>query len=83
MDTNNLRQIKTWMGKYFEKIVDGSKDRTVEAKTKDLNPELIASSPSEGPTIASSIIRAGAGSLPDFRIFAKSLASLTVKLPVI
>jgi integrase/recombinase XerD len=25
-----------WMGKYFEKIVDGSKDRTVEAKTKDL-----------------------------------------------
>ncbi len=25
-----------WMGKYFEKIVDGSKDRTIEAKTKDL-----------------------------------------------
>ena len=33
--------------------------------------------------MASSMIRAGAGNLPDFRIFAKSLASLTVKFPVI
>ena len=49
----------------------------------EVKPALIASSPSEGPTIASSIIRAGAGNLPDFKIFAKSFASFKVKLPVI
>ena len=50
---------------------------------KDFKPAFIASSPNEGPTIASSIIRAGAGNLPDFKIFAKSFASFTVKFPVI
>ena len=41
---------------------------------KERKPASIASFPNEGPTIASSIIRAGAGSLPDFKILAKSLA---------
>ena len=53
------------------------------AITKDFNPELIDSSPREGPTIASSIIRAGAGNFPDFNILAKSWASSISKLPVI
>ena len=42
----------------------------------------MASAPKEGPTTASSTIRAGAGSLPAFKIFAKSFASLISKLPV-
>ncbi len=50
---------------------------------KELKPELIASCPSEGPTTASSTILAGAGIFPTFRIFARSLASSKVKLPVI
>ena len=54
-----------------------------KAKINDDIPALIASSPSEGPTIASSIIRAGAGNLPDFKMLAKSFASFKVKSPVI
>ena len=50
---------------------------------KDLSPESIASWPSEGPTIASSIILAGAGNLPDFKILDRSFASFIVKFPVI
>ena len=50
---------------------------------KDFNPESIASCPRDGPTIASSIILAGAGNLPDFKILDKSLASLILKLPEI
>ena len=49
----------------------------------DFNPASIASSPNEGPTIASSIILAGAGNFPDFKILAKSFASFTEKFPVI
>ena len=55
----------------------------INANMNDFKPASIASSPSEGPTIASSIILAGAGNFPDFKIFARSFASLTVKFPVI
>ena len=48
-----------------------------------MRPDSTASLPNDGPTIASSIIRAGAGSFPDLRIFDKSLASFIVKFPVI
>ena len=51
--------------------------------TNDINPELIASCPSVGPTMVSEIICAGAGSLPDFRILDRSSASSIVKSPVI
>ena len=46
-------------------------------------PLSIDSWPSEGPTIVSCSMRAGAGILPDFKMLAKSFASVTVKLPVI
>ena len=55
----------------------------IKANMNDFKPASIASSPSEGPTIASSIILAGAGNFPDFKIFARSFASLTEKFPVI
>ena len=55
----------------------------IKANKNDFKPASIASSPSEGPTIASSIILAGAGNFPDFKIFARSFASLTEKYPVI
>ena len=48
-----------------------------------MKPELIASAPKEGPTISDWIILAGAGNLPAFKIFDKSSASSTVKLPEI
>ena len=38
----------------------------------DIKPALIASLPRDGPTTASSIICAGAGSLPDLSTFARS-----------
>ena len=55
----------------------------VSAIRNERKPASIASCPNDGPTMASSIMRAGAGSLPDFKMLAKSLASLIVKFPVI
>jgi hypothetical protein len=45
-------------------------------------PPLIASLPRVGPTTCSCTIFAGAGSLPDFKILARSCASSVVKLPL-
>ena len=56
---------------------------TIKPKILDIKPLLMASLPSDGPTIASSTILAGAGSLPAFNTLAKSFVSLTVKLPEI
>jgi hypothetical protein len=50
---------------------------------KESKPALIDSLPSEGPTMASSTILAGAGNLPASSLLARSFASSTVKLPVI
>ncbi len=49
---------------------------------KDIIPELIASFPRLGPTTVSDTILAGAGILPDLRMFARSVASSIVKSPV-
>ena len=49
----------------------------------EIRPERVASLPIVGPTIVSETIFAGAGILPDLRIFAKSVASSRVKLPLI
>ena len=54
-----------------------------KAIINEIIPELIASLPRVGPMIVSEIIFAGAGSLPDLRIFARSSASSIVKSPVI
>ncbi len=42
------------------------------AMTNDHIPDWMDSLPRDGPTISSAMIRAGAGSLPDFRMFARS-----------
>ena len=46
-------------------------------------PARAASEPTVAPTVYSEIIFVGAGSLPAFNTFAKSRASVTVKLPEI
>ncbi len=53
------------------------------ATINERNPALIDSAPNVGPTVSSDTIRAGAGSLPAFKIFTKSSASRTVKFPEI
>ena len=52
-------------------------------KKNDIKPAATASSPSSGPTIVFSTITHFAGSLPVFRSFTISSASLFVKLPEI
>ena len=46
-------------------------------------PDWIASCPNDAPTTSSAMIRAGAGNLPDFKMFARSPASFTSKRPEI
>ena len=46
-------------------------------------PDLIESSPNDGPTVRSSIILMGAGSSPALNTFAISLASLALSSPLI
>ena len=46
-------------------------------------PDAIESAPRLAPTVRSSITVSLAGSAPDLRVTARSLASATVKLPLI
>lgn len=48
-----------------------------------ISPAFIDSSPRLGPMFFSSIILSGAGSAPDFKSIASSLACFSVKLPLI
>ncbi len=50
---------------------------------KDFIPPLTDSAPSVGPITCSATILAGASSLPDFNVLARSCASLIVKFPEI
>ena len=48
-----------------------------------MNPDLMDSAPSEGPTTCSCTMVAGAGSFPDFSTLVRSVASSMLKFPVI
>ena len=54
----------------------------MSATTNEKIPALIDSCPNDGPTISSCTMCAGAGILPDFNTFAKSLDCSGLKLPV-
>jgi SecD/SecF fusion protein len=58
-------------------------NEVINLAMNDTIPALIASLPSVGPMIVSEMICAGAGSLPDLRMFERSSASSIVKSPVI
>ncbi len=56
---------------------------TAKAMANAIIPPLTASAPNVGPTTCSATIFAGASSLPDFKMLARSCASSTVKFPEI
>ena len=57
--------------------------RMMKAMTNEIKPCWIDCAPSDGPTMSSCTIRAGAGIRPDLRVLARSLVSSMVKFPLI
>ncbi|CDD82355.1 unknown [Bacteroides sp. CAG:462] len=57
--------------------------RRIRATMKEMTPWLMDSCPSDGPTMSSCTMCAGAGILPELSTLARSLVSSREKLPVI